>query len=271
MCSRVSMLIVPPLAVLLLSGVLLAQPAGGIPQAPPPADPATVQPGAAAAPSASSSGATPVSSAGKWAPDPMGFVRGNRVPPQMGFYISLLKLVPIIALFLLWVQTSKWMDEDSRGLKVRPAFWATLMLFCGVAGFLLALVSPVYIVGFLAVLGFCGVPFGLYVSERNQRVPESSKVMTPKHIQAVLTRQLARIGINLGERKPSIRSLDRTSSSSARPGPAGGTSDPPDRSSGPAATWRHVNWSTTASCGGRLTSTLNPRMKSSPPGFGSMG
>ncbi|WP_231746795.1 ATPase, T2SS/T4P/T4SS family [Maioricimonas rarisocia] len=190
-----STLIIPPLAVLLMSGVLLAQPGGGIPQPPPPADPQAAAPAAAPA---SPGAAAPASSAGKWAPDPMGFVRGNRVPPQMGYYISLVKLIPIIALFLLWVQTSKWMDEDSRGLKVRPSFWSTLMLVCGVAGFLLALISPVYIVGFLAVLGFCGTPFGLYVSERNQRVPESSKVMTPKHIKSVITRQLSRLGINLG-------------------------------------------------------------------------
>jgi type II secretory ATPase GspE/PulE/Tfp pilus assembly ATPase PilB-like protein len=38
----------------------------------------------------------------------------------------------------------------------------------------------------------------LYVYERNQRVPESGKVLTPRHIKSWTIRQLARIGIHIG-------------------------------------------------------------------------
>eukprot|EP00913_Durusdinium_trenchii_P008959 g8425.t1 len=43
-----------------------------------------------------------------------------------------------------------------------------------------------------------GLPLGLYIHERNGRVPDSARVMTPDHIRKVTARLLARVGINIG-------------------------------------------------------------------------
>ena len=134
----------------------------------------------------------------QYPPDPNGFIRGNRMTGQKGNYFSLWRLVPIILLFLYWTNTSNWVNEDSTGLKVRPEFWNTLTLLFGVLGFVLVLTVPMYLAGLLCLLACHGVPLGLYIQERNSRVPDSAKVMTRDHIRKWTIRQLARIGIHIG-------------------------------------------------------------------------
>ena len=56
-----------------------------------------------------------------------------------------------------------------------------------------------FLLGFFGLLAAYGVPLGLYIKERNDRVPESAKVMTPAHIQGLVIRGLAMamIGIHV--------------------------------------------------------------------------
>ena len=144
---------------------------------------------------------TPVvasATAGQWAPDPLGFVRGNRILQQTGFYFSWLKFLPVILLLFVWTNYSNWVDEDSRGLRVRPEYWNSLMLAGGVSGFLVAVTVPIPFGGLGLALLTIGAPLGMYVAERNQVVPESARVMTKKHIQQWTRKQLSKIGIHLG-------------------------------------------------------------------------
>lgn len=162
--------------------------------------PPVAAPGAAA-PVAGPPVAATVASVGKWAPDPMGFTRGNRSPLQVGFYYSWIKFIPIVLLLFAWVNYSNWVNEDSKGLRVRPEYWNSLMLFGGVAGFLASVTVPLAFGGLGLALMTIGLPLGMYVSERNQVVPESARVMTQKHIQHWTRKQLSKIGIHLGTRE----------------------------------------------------------------------
>ncbi|HUG92455.1 MAG TPA: GspE/PulE family protein [Planctomycetaceae bacterium] len=137
-------------------------------------------------------------------PAPQAFFRGNPLGPGLsvaGRYLNMLLLVPVLGVFALWAYYSYWIQEDSSALKLRTEFWNSIMLGCGVLGFLAMLCLPHPAVGFLALNLFWGVPLGLYVHERNGRVPESARVMTPEHIQKVVTRWLARLGIHVGSRE----------------------------------------------------------------------
>lgn len=163
-------------------------------QVPAPAPVAAPAPAPAAAPVA-------VSSARTWARDPLGFVRGNRTPYQLGFYLSWFKFIPVLLLFLCWTHYSYWVHEDSHGLRVRPEFWNSLMLLGGVAGFLASVTVPVSFGGLGLALVTIGAPLGMYITERNGVVPESAKVMTPRHIKTWTRRQLAKIGIHLGTKQ----------------------------------------------------------------------
>ncbi len=159
-----------------------AAPAGG-----------TNAPGAAATPA----GALP----GQYPPLPHGgFYRGNspQDPSQAGWYLGLFGLLLLVGMLMIWARSAYWIDEDSRGLNLHPENWNTMLLLGGVAGFFAVLVVPMFLLGFVLLLGLYAVPFGLYVAERNKRVPESSKVFTPAHIQKVTIRTLAKVGIRIG-------------------------------------------------------------------------
>ncbi|MBX3444373.1 MAG: type II/IV secretion system protein [Planctomyces sp.] len=141
--------------------------------------------------------------AGRYPPVPGGFHRGNKgvdagSPTSIGGYISLGKLIPVLLIFFGWVHYSYWVAEDSRGLKVRPGFWSSAQLASGILAMLATVTVPTYPAALLGGLLLWAGPLGMYVYERNQRVPESGKVLTPDHLQKWSIRQLARIGIRLG-------------------------------------------------------------------------
>ena len=138
-------------------------------------------------------------------PYPQPFFRGNQSPtgstrviPTQGFYLSTFRASLYLALIAFWVWASSWVNEDSDALKVRNSFWNMLMMAGGASGLLLALCLPSFFVAFLAIAVSSGAPLGLYIKERNDRVPENARVLTPEHIRKVVFRTLARLGIKLG-------------------------------------------------------------------------
>lgn len=171
---------------------LSAQPAPGV-------SPAQAQP----APAESSAGSSPgvgVSPANQFPRSPLGFYRGNarsKGGQELGFYINLLFVAMILGMFFLWAHTTAWVDHDSRALKLNSEMWNALVILIGAVGFVVVLLVPMFALGLLLLLATYGVPLGMYVNERNQRVPDSAKVMTPAHIQGLFIRAAARLGINI--------------------------------------------------------------------------
>lgn len=163
--------------------------------------------------------AAATSKVGQYPPVPTRFFRGNGPSTvSQGFYFNLWKFLFVILLFLLWAKTSFWVDEDSRGLKCNTEMWNSLTLVCGALGFLLVFCMPNFIVGFLVLAAAYGAPLGFYIHERNAKVPASSRVMTPDHIQKLTLRYLARMGIRVGGKKtqesamgPEIRFIGKSS------------------------------------------------------------
>lgn len=185
-------------------------------QAPAPnaAPPTAAPPSTATAPTSSSSGLN----VRRYPAPPDPFTRGNvvssrpdypnisvRVPPHIGFYLSLWKFTVVIAMFAFWVHYSNWVHEDSRSLKVSPSLWNSTMLLGGTASFLFVLCVPVFAGGLLTMLLSIGVPLGMYVKTRNAVVPANRRVMTPDHIQKWTARQLAKVGIHIGGRESTSR------------------------------------------------------------------
>jgi type II secretory ATPase GspE/PulE/Tfp pilus assembly ATPase PilB-like protein len=141
--------------------------------------------------------------------------RGNQV--FNGFYLHTLKLLYLSSLVVLWVWTSEWIDTDARELKVRPKIWNSIFLFSNVVGVVLSLCVPFPFLSFLLMTSGYAVPMGIYVNERNQRVPDSSKVLTPRHLKTLGIRFLSRLGIKLYSKEirgqtsgPPIRLIGRS-------------------------------------------------------------
>ncbi len=133
------------------------------------------------------------------------FVRGNlslvggqAAVTAVGDYLSRIALLLVLGTFALWMWLCRFVDEDSRGLKVRSEFWNSVLLAAGAVGLLVVLCVPFFAAGFVLMLACGAVPFGFYVAERNRRVPESSKIMTPNHLQKVAIKLARRLGIKIG-------------------------------------------------------------------------
>ncbi len=113
-----------------------------------------------------------------------------------GFYLNLLKFIPVLLLYLLWVKTTHWVEEDTKDLQnVRFEMWNSVVFFSGVLGFLMVFMIPVYPIGLLLLLIAYLVPILTYSYSRNQTVPEDEKVLTPYHIGEVLNGMFLKVGI----------------------------------------------------------------------------
>jgi type II secretory ATPase GspE/PulE/Tfp pilus assembly ATPase PilB-like protein len=138
-------------------------------------------------------------------PSSQAFSRGNVTPDpdtpaggSVGFYVSMWRFFLVFGVFLIWTSTGDWVNHDSTALKVRPELWNSLVFSLGVVGFLVALSMPMFFIGLLVIAMTYSVPVGMYVAERNAKVPPASRVLTPDHIKKVLIRNLAKIGIHIG-------------------------------------------------------------------------
>lgn len=174
----------------------IAGPAWGQDDAAPPAAGANdVAAGGAAAPE----GSAEVAAVGPSPRYPLPFHRGNDPAPYyQGFYLSLAAFVPVVGLFFLWIAISGWVDDDSGSLKLRRDFWNGVVFAGGMAGFLLTLTLPSFLLGLPLLLLAAGIPIGLYVAERNSHVPDSAKVLTQRHLTVVANRLLSRFGLMIG-------------------------------------------------------------------------
>ncbi len=167
-------------------------------EGPPPTNGGAPVANAPLAPAPATSGIT--RAPGEFPPSPQGFYRGSYFdrPDLAGYYFSYMKLFYLVGLFLLWVWTAQWIDEDAGSLKVRQEVWNGIVLLTGVGGFVLALCCSNFVLAFLVMTSAYVVPMAVYVNERNQRVPDSGKVLTPRHIKSVAMRTLGRLGLNMG-------------------------------------------------------------------------
>src|SRR3954469_3552617 len=87
-------------------------------------------------------GAEAADPGGVWLAQSAGVVRGP------GFYLSTLKLVPVVLIFPLWGYTTLWIDRDTVKADIEQyEMWNAIGFFSGLLGFALVFVIPVYIVG----------------------------------------------------------------------------------------------------------------------------
>src|SRR5437867_3322052 len=219
LCRRLALVLCGVLAVeLIAASSAWAQRLGarsGVPAAAPAETPNTTP----AAPSGVTVGRPPE----QFPPTP--FFRGNRQVDldnrgftESGFYLSLWKFIPILAMFFGWTWLGKWVNEDSLSLKVDSEFWNSAVFLGGLGALLVVITMAPFGLGFFLMLLLQGVPVGLYIRERNSCVPESARLLTPRHIKSVAFRVMARLGIVIGGKKmkqqvlgPDIEFIGKTS------------------------------------------------------------
>ena len=75
----------------------------------------------------------------------------GQFPRGPGFYFNPFKFFAVIAVYMIWVKTTWWVDSDCRQVGLPTIRWNPIMLGCGLAGLLLVWSVPVFMAGFLAL------------------------------------------------------------------------------------------------------------------------
>jgi type II secretory ATPase GspE/PulE/Tfp pilus assembly ATPase PilB-like protein len=134
-------------------------------------------------------------------------------PRGEGYYFNLLNLIVLIIIYLCWVRTSAWVDEDARQLHIPSVPWNPLMLGSGIIGILVVWLLPWFWISVPILLILFLTPSLIYASVRNQQVPEEERVLTEEHFNRLAERFFR---IRMSERKvkkeegPAIRFVGRS-------------------------------------------------------------
>jgi type II secretory ATPase GspE/PulE/Tfp pilus assembly ATPase PilB-like protein len=107
---------------------------------------------------------------------------------EYGGYVSIVKLVVFLGLFLLWPLFAGWAHKDAKAVDTNVPLWIGVALGAGAVGILLWWLIPIFIVGLLAyVLAVGGVALA-YVKHRNTRVLDFDKILTVDHIKSLVVK-----------------------------------------------------------------------------------
>lgn len=105
---------------------------------------------------------------------------------EFGGYISIIKLLGFIILFFGWLPLVGWIHYDAKTVETNHVFWTGIILGAGVAGVLIWLLVPIFLVGMLFYLIAVGAISLAYVKHRNARVLDFDKVLTVDHLKNLL-------------------------------------------------------------------------------------
>jgi hypothetical protein len=112
------------------------------------------------------------------------------MPRGPGFYFSLVKIGLVLAVYLAWVRTCAWVDEDVRDLELPDVIWNPVMLGAGLLGLLLVWAFPAFWIAFALLLILFAAAALSYVTVRNQQVADDDKVLTERHLRELVQRYL---------------------------------------------------------------------------------
>ncbi len=118
------------------------------------------------------------------------FAADPAFPRGPGFYFNLLKLVPLVLVYLAWVRACAWVDADARKFDQPTATWNPVMLGCGLLGLAVVWLLPWFWISFVVLLALFLVPVFVYATVRNEGVDDEQKVLTPRHFRKVAERYL---------------------------------------------------------------------------------
>jgi type II secretory ATPase GspE/PulE/Tfp pilus assembly ATPase PilB-like protein len=111
-------------------------------------------------------------------------------PRGDGFYFSIPKLLALILVYLVWVATCRWVDDNARRVRLPVEMWNLILFGAGLGGFLVVWVFPWFWLSLPLLALFFGVPALIFVGQRNERVPRDKRVLTDEHMQTLIERYL---------------------------------------------------------------------------------
>ena len=123
-----------------------------------------------------------------------------------GFYFSLLKIAVCLLVFLLWVRSADWINQDLLFHRLRRNTWNPVVVGCFSFALLMMWVIPYFWPAFLLLLVAYSAPVLTYVFYyRNPLVEDRLRVLTPDHIRFLASKNLRYIGIKLNADDPFLQ------------------------------------------------------------------
>ena len=129
----------------------------------------------------------------------VGFERGE------GVYLSWLKIVSVWLVFLVWVATTDWANQDAVRHGLPYHRWNAILFFPFLAALMLTWVIPLFVISFPLLLVAYAVPLTLYIRARNRAVESHQTVMTRDHLRFLLAERLKAIGIDISDERAAAR------------------------------------------------------------------
>lgn len=108
------------------------------------------------------------------------------VPRGPGLYFSIFKLLAFVAVYLCWVKTCAWADQDAGKVGLPTAQWNSVLVGCGLGGILLVWLLPWFWVSLLGLLVLYISSTLAYVYLRNQQVPAKKRILNKRHFQELI-------------------------------------------------------------------------------------
>jgi type II secretory ATPase GspE/PulE/Tfp pilus assembly ATPase PilB-like protein len=102
-----------------------------------------------------------------------------------GSYVSIIKLIVFLAMFLGWLPLIGWVHNDTKTTDTNSSTWTIIVLSAAAAGILAWLVIPIFIVGMLFYMIAVGATSLAYIKYRNARVLDFDRVLTVDHIKSL--------------------------------------------------------------------------------------
>ncbi len=111
-------------------------------------------------------------------------------PRGPGMYFHPAKLLLVLLIYLAWLRTCWWVNDDCRTMKLPGEMWNPILLGCGLVGLLAVWLFPIFILGFVVLLVLYLAPTLSYVAQRNEKATADQRVLTPQHLRKLLRRWL---------------------------------------------------------------------------------
>jgi type II secretory ATPase GspE/PulE/Tfp pilus assembly ATPase PilB-like protein len=104
-----------------------------------------------------------------------------------GGYISSWKLLLFVIGFFGWLPLVNWVYVDTQAVRTNTFTWTLAVLCTGFVSLLIWLLLPAFFIGLLICLIATTGVTAAYIMNRNARVAEFEKVLTPDHLRSLFT------------------------------------------------------------------------------------
>ena len=126
-----------------------------------------------------------------------------------GFYFSLTKLIACLIVFLFWVWSADWVNQDLLFHRLKRNTWNPIIVGCFSFALLMMWVIPYFWLAFiLLIIAFSGPVLTYVFYYRNPLVEDHLRVLTVEHVRFLVSKNLRYIGIKLDADDPFLLEED---------------------------------------------------------------